>query len=98
MKLFAPLLGIKSMVNFGVKNGAALTDACFPVFSAMPKLRYPLLTENADRRKRLARPCKAVSWIYWPLTTFRLEDAGLLRAASIPKLSHIWIDHTAVTL
>ena len=27
----------------------------------------------------------------------RLEDAGLLRAASIPKLSHIWIDHTAVT-
>ena len=42
-------------------------------------------------------PCKAVSWIYWPLDHTRLEDAGLLRAASIPKLSHIWIDHTAVT-
>ena len=27
----------------------------------------------------------------------RLDDAGLLQAASIPKLSHIWIDHTAVT-
>ena len=26
-----------------------------------------------------------------------LDDAGLLRAASIPKLSHIQIDHTAVT-
>ena len=26
-----------------------------------------------------------------------LDDAGLLQAASIPKLSHIWIDHTAVT-
>ena len=27
----------------------------------------------------------------------KLDDAGLLQAASIPKLSHIWIDHTAVT-
>ena len=26
-----------------------------------------------------------------------LDDAGLLQAASILKLSHIWIDHTAVT-
>ena len=26
-----------------------------------------------------------------------LDDAGLLQAASIPKLSHIQIDHTAVT-
>ena len=25
------------------------------------------------------------------------DDSGLLQAASIPKLSHIWIDHTAVT-
>ena len=47
-ELLAPFAGHKSMVNFGVENGT-LTDACFPVFSAMP------------------------------------------------KLSHIWIDHTAVT-
>ena len=45
-ELLAPFAGHKSMVNFGVENGA-LTDACFPVFSAMPKLRYLLLTGNA---------------------------------------------------
>ena len=28
---------------------------------------------------------------------YKRQDAGLLQAASIPKLSHIWIDHTAVT-
>ena len=33
--LLAPFAGHKSMVNFGVEDGA-LTDACFPVFSAMP--------------------------------------------------------------
>ena len=33
------------MANFGVEDGA-LTDACFPVFSAMPKLRYLLLDGN----------------------------------------------------
>ena len=35
-ELLAPFAGHKSMANFGVENGA-LTDACFPVFSAMPK-------------------------------------------------------------
>ena len=45
-ELLAPFAGHKSMVNFGVENGA-LTDACFPFFSAMPKLRYLLLTGNA---------------------------------------------------
>ena len=33
-ELLAPFAGHKSMVNFGVEDGA-LTDACFPVFSAM---------------------------------------------------------------
>ena len=37
-ELLAPFAGHKSMVNFGVEKGA-LTDACFPVFSAMPKRR-----------------------------------------------------------
>ena len=45
-ELLAPFAGHKSMVNFGVENGT-LTDACFPVFSAMPKLRILLLTGNA---------------------------------------------------
>ena len=33
-ELLAPFAGHKSMVNFGVENGA-LTDACFPIFSAI---------------------------------------------------------------
>ena len=45
-ELLAPFAGHKSMVNFGVEDGA-LTDACFPVFSAMPRLRYLLLDGNA---------------------------------------------------
>ena len=36
----------KRQANFGVED-SALTDACFPVFSAMPKLRYLLLDGNA---------------------------------------------------
>ena len=36
--LLSPFAGHKSMANFGVEDGV-LTDACFPVFSAMPKLR-----------------------------------------------------------
>ncbi len=36
-KLLTPFAEHKSMVNFGVEDGA-LTDACFPVFSAMPQL------------------------------------------------------------
>ena len=95
-ELLAPFAGHKSMANFGVEDGA-LTDACFPIFSAMPKLRYLLLDGNAGiNGSGLAslRECKI------DLLTFNrtgLDDAGLLRAASIPKLSHIQIDHTAVT-
>ena len=79
-ELLAPFAGHKSMVNFGVENGT-LTDACFPVFSAMPKLR-------------ILQGCKLD---LLTLDHTGLDDAGLLQAASIPKLSHIWIDHTAVT-
>ena len=45
-ELLGPFAGHKSMANFGVEDGA-LTDACFPVFSAMPKLRYLMLDGNA---------------------------------------------------
>lgn len=94
--LLAPFTGHKSMVNFGVEDGA-LTDACFPVFSAMPKLRYLLLDGmpliNGSGLSALQN-CKLAC-----LTLGRtgLNDAGLLQAASIHKLSHIQIDHTTVT-
>lgn len=45
-ELLAPFAGHKSMANFGVLCGA-LTDACFSVFAAMPKLRYLLLDGNS---------------------------------------------------
>ena len=54
-KLLLPFSGHKSMVNFGVENGA-LTDACFPVFSVMPKLRYLLLDGNAAECCLLSLP------------------------------------------
>lgn len=45
-EMLIPFTAHKNMVNFGVENGT-LTDACFPVFSAMPKLRILLLDGNA---------------------------------------------------
>ena len=90
-ELLAPFAGHKSMVNFGVENGA-LTDACFPFFSAMPKLRYLLLTGNAGIDGSGLSALQSCKLDLLALDHTRLEDAGLLRAASIPKLSHIWID------
>ena len=57
-ELLAPFAGHKSMANFGVENGA-LTDACFPVFSAMPKLRILLLTGNFGIDGSGLLPCPA---------------------------------------
>lgn len=45
-ELLTPFAAHKYMANFGVEDGA-LTDACFQVFSEMPKLRYLLLDGNA---------------------------------------------------
>ena len=42
-------------------------------------------------------PCGSVKIDLLTFNRTGLGDAGLLRAASIPKLSHIQIDHTAVT-
>ena len=89
-ELLAPFAGHKSMVNFGVENGA-LTDACFPFFSAMPKLRYLLLTGNAGIDGSGLSALQSCKLDLLALDHTRLEDAGLLRAASIPKLSHIWL-------
>ena len=95
-ELLAPFAGHKSMVNFGVEDGA-LTDACFPVFSAMPKLRYLLLDGNAAINGSGLSALQSCKLDLLTLNRTGLDDAGLLQAASIPKLSHIQMDHTAVT-
>ena len=95
-ELLAPFAGHKSMANFGVEDGA-LTDACFPVFSAMPKLRYLLLDGNAAIHGSGLSALQGCKLDLLTLNRTGLDDAGLLQAASIPKLSHIQIDHTAVT-
>ena len=95
-ELLAPFAGHKSMANFGVEDGA-LTDACFPVFSAMPKLRYLLLDGNAAIHGSGLSSLQGCKLDLLTLNRTGLDDAGLLQAASIPKLSHIQIDHTAVT-
>ena len=95
-ELLVPFAGHKSMANFGVEDGA-LTDACFPVFSAMPKLRILLLTGNAGIGGSGLSALRSGKLDLLALDHTGLDDAGLLQAASIPKLSHIWIDHTAVT-
>ena len=95
-ELLVPFAGHKSMVNFGVENGA-LTDACFPVFSAMSKLRYLLLDGNAAINGGGLSVLQKCKLDLVTLNRTGLDDAGLLQAASIPKLSHIQIDHTAVT-
>ena len=95
-ELIEPFTGHKSMVNFGVEDGA-LTDACFPVFAAMPKLRYLLLDGNAGINGSGLITLQNCKLDLLTLNRTRLDDAGLLQAASIPKLSHIQMDHTAVT-
>ena len=94
--LLAPFAGHKSMVNFGVEDGA-LTDACFPVFSAMPKLRYLLLDGNVAIHGSGLSALQGCKLELLTLNRTGLDDVGLLQAASISKLSHIHIDHTAVT-
>ena len=92
MNCLSPLLGI----NFGVEKGA-LTDACFPVFSAMPKLRYLLLDGNAGINGSGLSALQNCRLDLLTLNHTGLNDAGIMAAAAIPKLSHIQIDHTAVT-
>mgnify|MGYP002801179936 FL=1 len=95
-ELLAPFAGHKNMANFGVEDGA-LTDACFPVFSAMPKLRYLLLDGNAGINGSGLSALRECKIDLLTLNRTGLDDAGLRQAASIPKLSHIQLDHTAVT-
>ena len=95
-KLLKPFAEHKNMVNFGVEDGA-LTDACFQVFSAMPKLRYLLLDGNAGINGSGLSVLQNNRLDLVALNRTGLNDTGLLQAASIPKLTHIQIDDTAVT-
>ena len=95
-ELLVPFAGHKSMANFGVEDGA-LTDACFPLFAAMPRLRYLLLDGNAAINGSGLSALQSCKLDLLTLNRTGLDDAGLLQAASIPKLSHIQMDHTAVT-
>ena len=81
-ELLAPFAGHKSMANFGVEDGA-LTDACFPVFSAMPKLRYLLLDGNAGINGNGLSALRECKIDLLTLNRTGLDDAGLLQAASI---------------
>lgn len=95
-ELLVPFAGHKNMVNIGVEKGA-LTDDCFPVFAAMPKLRYLLLDGNAGINGSGLAALQGGKLDLLTLNRTGLDDAGLLQAASIPKLSHIQMDHTAIT-
>ena len=95
-ELLSPFAGHKSMVNFGVEDGT-LTDACFPIFSAMPKLRYLLLDGNAAIHGSGLSALQNCKLDLLTLNHTGLDDAGLLHAAFIPKLAHIQIDYTTVT-
>ncbi len=94
--LLAPFAGHKSMANFGVEDGA-LTDTCFPTFSSMPRMRYLLLDGNAAIHGSGLSALQSCKLDLLTLNHTGLDDAGLLQAASIPKLSHIQLDHTTVT-
>ena len=95
-ELLVPFAGHKNMVNIGVEKGA-LTDDCFPVFAAMPKLRYLILDGNAGINGSGLAALQGGKLDLLTLNRTGLDDAGLLQAASIPKLSHIQMDHTAIT-
>ena len=95
-ELLVSFAGSKNMVNFGVEYGQ-LTDACFSVFAAMPKLRYLLLDGNSQITGSSLSVMGKCKIDLLTLNHTGLDDNGLLQAASIPKLTHIQIDYTAVT-
>ena len=95
-KLLMPFTDSKNMVNLGVEYGQ-LTDACFSVFATMPKLRYLLLDGNSQITGSGLSVMGECKIDLLTLNHTGLNDDGLMQAASIPKLTHIQIDHTAVT-
>ena len=91
-EMLTPFAGHKNMVNFGVENGR-LSDDCLHIFANMPKLRYLLLDGNASITGSSLLALQNCKLDLLTLNRTGLNDAGLLNAASIPRLSHIQIDH-----
>ena len=85
-ELLAPFAGHKSMANFGVEDGA-LTDACFPVFSAMPKLRCLLLDGNTAINGSGLSALQSCKLDLLTLGRTGLDDAGLLQGWTMPGCS-----------
>ena len=83
-ELLAPFAGHKSMANFGVEDGA-LTDACFPAFSAMPRLRYLLLDGNIGINGSGLPALQGCKLDLLTLNRTGLDDAGLLQAPPSPS-------------
>ena len=61
-----------------MENGA-LTDACFPFFSAMPKLRYLLLDGNAGINGNGLSALQGCKLDLLTLNRTGLDGAGLLQ-------------------
>ena len=93
-KLYLPIPGLP-------KKGVNQLFACAVqhpnLHPAMPKLRYLLLDGNSAIHGSGLSALQGCKLDLLTLNRTGLDDAGLLQAASIPKLSHIQIDHTAVT-
>lgn len=95
-ELVQPLAGLKNMVNLGVENGL-LTDACFTVFAAMPKLQILLLDGNAAVSGSGLDALGSSKVDLISLNDTRLDDAGLKLAASLPKLAYLHAERTMIT-
>lgn len=94
--LLAPFVGHKNMVNLGIENGA-LTDACFSVFSTMPRLRCLLLDGNQAIDGSGLSALQNCKIDLLTLNRTGLDDAGLLRLVSATKISRVQLDQTNVT-
>ena len=96
-ELLAPFAGHKSMVNFGVEGRHAHRRLFPPSLPLCPSCAISLLDGNAGINGSGLAALQGCKLDLLTLNRTGLDDAGLLQAAAIPKLSHIQMDHTAVT-
>lgn len=95
-ELIQPLAGLKNMVNLGVEGGL-LTDGCFPIFAAMPKLEILLLDGNSGINGEGLSALGNSKVNLLSLNDTMLDDGGLKLAAALPKLSYIHAERTKIT-
>ncbi len=96
-ELLAPFAGTKAWSISAWRTAPSPTPVS--LFSPLcPKLRYLLLDGNAAIHGSGLPALQGCKLDLLTLNRTGLDDAGLLQAASIPKLSHIQIDHTALPM